>query len=208
MHFEEELEGLSVGVCRGQILLPQTDPALAKRLTGQGYELVGVENVLGRGLAVNAGAERLCDLQIDTSGDAEIETWMDVMVPGFAVPDDQGIAAHEQFDQTVIGHIIRDFAHARGVVRYIARRDGQPVGAGTMRMFGGIAQLCGASTLPAQRRRGVQSALLERRLADAGRSGCTVAVVTTQPGSRSQQNVQRQGFELLYSRNVLRREPR
>jgi hypothetical protein len=27
--------------------------------------------------------------------------------------------------------------------------------------------------------------------------------VTTEPGSKSQQNVQRQGFELLYSRAVL-----
>ena len=75
-------------------------------------------------------------------------------------------------------------------------------------MHEGIAQLCGASTLPAERRRGVQSALLARRLDDAGRGGCTVAVVTTQPGSKSQQNVQRQGFDLLYSRNILRREPR
>ncbi len=29
----------------------------------------------------------------------------------------------------------------------------------------------------------------------------------TQPGSKSQQNAQRRGFELLYSRNVLRKEP-
>jgi hypothetical protein len=31
----------------------------------------------------------------------------------------------------------------------------------------------------------------------------TIAVVTTQPGSKSQQNVQRQGFDLLYTRAVL-----
>ena len=65
-----------------------------------------------------------------------------------------------------------------------------------------------AATLPAYRRRGVQSALLLRRLAEASDNHCTVAIVTTQPGSKSQENVQRQGFELLYSRNVLRREAR
>jgi hypothetical protein len=54
----------------------------------------------------------------------------------------------------------------------------------------------------------VQSELLSRRLAEASDDGCTVAIVTTQPGSKSQENVQRQGFELIYSRNVLRREPR
>jgi GNAT superfamily N-acetyltransferase len=74
-----------------------------------------------------------------------------------------------------------------------------------MRMADGIAQLCGATTLPAHRRRGVQTALLEHRLALAQRAGCTIAVITTQPGSKSQQNAQKQGFALLYSRNVLHR---
>jgi hypothetical protein len=31
--------------------------------------------------------------------------------------------------------------------------------------------------------------------------------VTTQPGSKSCENVQRQGFELLYVRSILVREP-
>jgi ribosomal protein S18 acetylase RimI-like enzyme len=72
-----------------------------------------------------------------------------------------------------------------------------------MRIDRGIAQLCGAATLPEQRRRGVQSALLDRRLADAGTAGCDLAVVTTQPGSKSHENVQKFGFELLYTRAVL-----
>jgi GNAT superfamily N-acetyltransferase len=67
--------------------------------------------------------------------------------------------------------------------------------------------LCGAATLPAFRRRGVQSALLHARLAQARQAGCDLAVVTTQPGSKSQENVQRAGFELLYVRAVLVRDP-
>ena len=67
----------------------------------------------------------------------------------------------------------------------------------------GLAQLSGASTLPAHRRRGVQSALLRARLLDAADSGCDLAVVTTEPASKSQQNVQRAGFALLYARAVL-----
>ena len=65
----------------------------------------------------------------------------------------------------------------------------------------------GATTAPAHRRRGVQAALLSARLADARAAGCDIAVVTTLPGSKSQQNVQRQGFELLYARATLVREP-
>ena len=67
--------------------------------------------------------------------------------------------------------------------------------------------LCGAATLPASRRRGVQSALLQARLVRAREAGCDMAVVTTQPGSKSQENVQRAGFELIYSRAVLVKEP-
>ena len=56
------------------------------------------------------------------------------------------------------------------------------------------------------RRHGVQTALLAARLADLA-AGCDVAVVTTQPGSRSRRNVQRHGFDLLHTRAVLIREP-
>jgi hypothetical protein len=44
-------------------------------------------------------------------------------------------------------------------------------------------------------------------LADAAAAGCDIAVVTTQPASKSQQNVQRRGFDLLYTRAVLERQP-
>jgi hypothetical protein len=41
---------------------------------------------------------------------------------------------------------------------------------------------------------------LRRRLADALDAGCDLAIMTTQPGSKSAENGSRQGFELLYSR--------
>ncbi|MFI5170470.1 MAG: GNAT family N-acetyltransferase, partial [Vicinamibacterales bacterium] len=100
-----------------------------------------------------------------------------------------------------------DMAQASGFVRYLARREGQVAGAASMRLFEGIAQLCGAATLPEHRRRGVQGTLLAARLEAATRAGCNVAVVTTQPGSKSQENVQKRGFELLYTRAILVREP-
>jgi ribosomal protein S18 acetylase RimI-like enzyme len=74
-------------------------------------------------------------------------------------------------------------------------------------MSEGVAQLTGAATAPAYRRRGVQTALLSARLVEAARAGCDIAVVTTQPGSKSQQNVQRRGFHLLYTRAILVKPP-
>ena len=95
---------------------------------------------------------------------------------------------------------------ATGVECYLALVDGVLAGGGGLRTADGIAQLAGAATVPAHRRRGVQTALLATRLADASTAGCDVAVVTTQPASRSQQNVQRAGFDLLYTRAVLVRK--
>jgi ribosomal protein S18 acetylase RimI-like enzyme len=85
--------------------------------------------------------------------------------------------------------------------------DDAAAGGGALRIDGDIAQLCGASTLPRFRRRGIQTALLRRRLADARAQGCVLATVTTQPGSKSNHNAQRQGFELLYPRAVLVKMP-
>ena len=71
----------------------------------------------------------------------------------------------------------------------------------------GITQLFGAATHPVHRRRGIQSALLRARLCAGRARGCDLAVVTTQPGSKSQQNALRAGFSLLYTRAVWVRQP-
>jgi len=129
------------------------------------------------------------------------------VVTGFASPDEQGVASYESFPRDELERVMDDMAEAEGFVRYLARRHGAPAGGASQRIFDGVAQLCGAATLPEHRRHGVQSALLQARLEIAGRAGCDIAVVTTQPGSKSQENVQKRGFELLYTRAILVREP-
>jgi GNAT superfamily N-acetyltransferase len=121
---------------------------------------------------------------------------------GVAHPDTQGVPSHEEFPLDVIARAERDFA-AAGVRRYVALRDGVIAGGASFGMAEGVLQLTGAATAPAHRRRGVQTVLLSARLADAAAVGCDVAVVTTQPASKSQQNVQRLGFDLLYTRAIL-----
>jgi GNAT superfamily N-acetyltransferase len=114
--------------------------------------------------------------------------------------------AHEVFPREVLDDIFTTLGRTSGFRRYVARVDGQAAGAASMRIDGDIAQLAGAATLPAFRRRGVQMALLRHRLLEAREAGCAFAVVTTQPGSTSQANVQRRGFALLYTRVILVRQ--
>ncbi len=182
------------------------DPATGALLTERGYRLVSFENVLGRAIDGEPGRITPPGVEVRPSGDEELELWLDVVADAVAHPDTQGVPSHEEFPREVIEAAERDFA-AAGVLRYAALRDGVIAGGASFHMAEGIAQLTGAATAPAHRRRGVQTAMLSARLADAAAAGCDIAVVTTQPGSKSQQNVQRQGFDLLYTRAILVKQP-
>jgi GNAT superfamily N-acetyltransferase len=183
------------------------DPSIGALLTRRGYALEGFENVLGRPVAVDGEAPPTDGIVVSPSPDEELATWLDVVVTAFDSPDAQGVPSHEHHSRETAETAIGDMAAVPGLVRFLARRAGVVAGGASLRLAEGIAQLCGAATLPEHRRRGVQTALLATRLDAAARGGCDVAVVTTQPGSKSQENAQRRGFELLYTRAVLVRAP-
>lgn len=178
------------------------DPEIGRAFARRGYELCGFENVLGLRIGdVDHGATG-DEIDVRRCEAGEIDRWVGVLVNGILAPDTGGLPSHESFERAGIETSLRaswsipDFSH------YLAFRSGEPVGAASMRTHEGVCHFCGAATLPEYRRRGVQTALLNARLRDAGKSGCDLGVVTTQPGSKSHQNVQRRGFEILYTRAV------
>ncbi|RDH76433.1 GNAT family N-acetyltransferase [Mycolicibacterium moriokaense] len=177
------------------------DPEIGVALTGRGYRLAAFENVLGTSTDV-APQSSSDGIEVRPAREDELDAWLEVVTTGFAHPDEQGVATHEDFPREIVERAERDFV-AAGARTYLALRDGLVAGGGALIVTDGVAQLVGAATAPEHRRRGVQTALLARRLADAGAAGCDIAVVTTAPGSKSQQNVQRQGFALLYTRAIL-----
>jgi GNAT superfamily N-acetyltransferase len=177
------------------------DPALGTLLTERGYRLVSFENVLGFDLRNKPERVTPPGIEIRPSGDDEFDAWIDVVMEGAIHPDTQGVATHEDFPRDVLETAERD--SAAGLIRYVALREGVFAGGASFTMVDRIAALTGAATAPPHRRKGIQTALLSARLADAAAAGCDVAVITTQPGSKSQQNAQRRGFDLLYTRAVL-----
>jgi len=182
------------------------DPEIGALLSARGYQLENFENVLGRALTRDIQRVTPPGIEVRPSGEEEFAAWLDIVAEGSVHPDTQGVPWHEEFPREVIIEAELDSAEA-GDVRYAALRDGVLAGGATMRLAGGIAQLTGAATAPAHRRHGIQTALLSARLADATAAGCDVAVIIVQPGSKSQQNAQRQGFHLLYTRAVLVKQP-
>jgi hypothetical protein len=60
-----------------------------------------------------------------------------------------------------------------------------------------IALLGGMTTVPAVRRGGIQQALVAFRLANAAHLGCDLAISNAIPGSSSERNMVRAGFEVV-----------
>lgn len=182
------------------------DPEFGIVLTERGYRLESFEDVLGLALEDSYEPTTPVGIEIRPTGDDEFDAWLEVVADAVAQPDTQGVPWREEFPRDTYLAAERD-ATAAGIARYVALHDGVIAGGAELRISEGIAQLAGAATAPAHRRHGIQSAFLQARLADSAAAGCDVAVITTQPGSKSQQNAHRQGFTLLYTRAILVKQP-
>jgi GNAT superfamily N-acetyltransferase len=209
---EAELDSIEARFARFQTpvrveLSSLGDPVGAGVLSARGYILSGFENVLARQLDqadVAQSAVPPAFISVTRTATDDSDRWVHLLKTAFAHADTfDGPGPVDAAAESDLDLVFRDFAGMEGFSSYIAFLGGEHAGAASMRVHDGVAQLCGAGTLPAHRRRGVQTALLQQRLQDAARAGCDIAVVTTEPASRSQANAQRHGFELLYVRAVL-----
>jgi len=80
--------------------------------------------------------------------------------------------------------------------------DGRPLGVASLAERDGVATLGGMSTLPAERGRGVQRALVAERLRLALTDGCDLAVCSAVSGGASERNVLRLGFVHRYVKST------
>lgn len=184
------------------------EPAVHTLLATRGYVLQGFENVLG--YATRSGetlATRPPAHAVRLTRDDETAAWTTMLIDGFEQPDVQGVPAEQLPPRDVLEAVLGDMSGVASLRRYAIDADGVPVSGAGLRIDDGVAQFTGAATLPAYRRRGMQSACIQERLAAAAAAGCDLAVVTTAPGSRSQENLQALGFTLLYARAVLVKPP-
>jgi ribosomal protein S18 acetylase RimI-like enzyme len=185
------------------------DVAFAAELTRRGYVLGNFENVSGRAIVdADRDPPDARGIRVELLTATNAIDWIEAAIAGAQHPDGKGVPGDELPPRHALDATLRPFVTVDGFRPYSAWLDGQLAGVGTLRIDDGVAQMCGASTLPRFRRRGVQAALLRRRLADSALLGCDIAVVTTQPGSTSQENAHRQGFALLYARAILVRDAR
>jgi GNAT superfamily N-acetyltransferase len=170
------------------------DRSLLHLLNQGGYQLVRFRNIYAQALhprettgAAPALSSRTAEIHAVDASTAAV--WSTTLIDGFEYTHDADRGRVEAWNQMVRA--------LPGVTALIAALDGTPVGAASVMVLGSTAMLGGAATLPAFRRRGVQRALIEARLAVASRAGCELAIVTADPGSSSGRNVERTGFQLI-----------
>lgn len=94
-----------------------------------------------------------------------------------------------------------------GGVRYIAEIDGKPIAMASFPIVGGIGFLGTCGVLPEYRRRGVQSALIARRVADAPALGCDLILGGGSPGTICYRNFERAGLRLVPTGSLWQEAP-
>ncbi|HYL68539.1 MAG TPA: GNAT family N-acetyltransferase [Candidatus Limnocylindria bacterium] len=179
-------------------ICPLVDLSLYEKLAKRGYQLREVSNVLFRGLTVGESfASPSEGVAIRPASPDEESLW--------ALTVAQGFAEHYPVTQSILDVMV-GFFHRADACCFLAFAGKEVAGGAVVSAHDGVGGLFGASTLPAFRRRGVQTALLAARLAWARDRDCEVAVSIALPGSASQRNIERFGFRVAYTRTKLIRE--
>jgi hypothetical protein len=180
---------------------PLADHSFIEQFGKRGYRVTEFSNVMALPLDGANGTQSWPaspeGITIEKIGHDEIGLW--------TLTVSQGFAEHFPVTQEIL-EVMKMFAMGPNAECYLARVDGELAGGATMAIRNGVAGLFGASTLPTFRARGVQTALLHKRLTRAAEVGCDLAVSLALPGSTSQRNIVRQGFSVLYTRVKFEKE--
>lgn len=179
----ERRMGVRLRVC------PYADPSVLHILGARGYVLRSLMHVFAYPLKnLTSRAPGMRGLEIKMVNEREARRWFEMIGAGgdWAEPDGASFMT------------IRCVSKP-GSRFYLAYMNGQPVSGGALEIYQGVASLVASDTLPEYRRHGVNTALLRARLEIAAQAGCEIAVLKTHPGSATQTNALREGFELVYT---------
>lgn len=168
-------------------LCPFVGNDLAIFLSQRGYKVSELNNVSVLDLSTYDLSHASNDtLAIKIISPREIALWAKTVALGFNCID-----AQEQFCH---------YAKAKDIIAFGVYHLGALIAGGTLAMHGDICDLAVTSTLPAYRGKGIQKKLINARLHYAKSQGVRTAMVTTEPGSISDTNVQKVGFHCAYTR--------
>jgi ribosomal protein S18 acetylase RimI-like enzyme len=134
------------------------------------------------------------DVAIERVTDASaMEAYLDAYVAGWGIAEK---------DQAPFKANVRPWLNQAGWLLYVGRANGQPVAAATLYLHDGTGYLADAATNPSFRRQGFHSAMLRRRMRDAGASGANLVFSGATPFSTSHRNMERAGMRVHFVRSL------
>lgn len=174
-------------------ICPLADYSLVALTAQRGYRIKRFLNFLYRPLTVSDRAMAVPSnvTIIEVATPEEAEQWVAASTYGFS-----GSSFTLTEENT---RLCRGIAARNDVRLFLAKVKGEVAGSALLSMDDGVASFASTSTLAEFRGLGLQTALIQHRLALAAQSGCDLAMVLTTPGSNSQRNVQRAGFQIAYT---------
>ena len=169
-------------------ICPLADPGLLDALGGRGYRVTEFNNVLARRLA---GWETVPAPRVRRATGGEEDLWARTVGLGFF---ENGSLSEEEMD------VGRAVIAMPGADCYLAFDEGQAAAGAAMTAGQGLTVLFADSAIARFRRRGLHRETIAARLNGASAQGCDMAAACTLPGSASQRNYERFGFEVVYTR--------
>jgi len=171
---------------------PLADPGLLEILSRRGYRASEFNNVL---VKRTVGEVIVLAPRVRRALAGEDDLWAHTVGRGYF---DQGELTTAEMD---VGRAI--FAMPGALCYLAVPESGEPAGGGALAVRDGLATLFADSTIAAYRRRGLHRELISARLNEAIALGCDLAMASTLPGSTSQRNYERLGFEVAYTKVTL-----
>ena len=170
---------------------PWADAALLPALSAAGYQLERFRNVYARDLG-SVPAEptnEIALVDVLTANDRRS------ILAGDVPADSDARRISDEYCDAAAG--------VEGTMDFVALVDGAPAACGSLNPVDGVGWLGSAATRTEHRGKGLQTSLLKHRLRVARVLGCRIAAATALPDGQSARNLERLGFDLLYTQAVL-----
>ena len=195
-----ESRSATVGVPAAVEVTAASHPALIDRLVERGYVADSETITLRCALdPIEVLVPPPDTITIQSANTDLLATWQETSALGWGHVDEAARRASDAFARAAA------VVDGDGLVLATDAIDGRPVGCASLTINGEVATLGGMSTMPAERERGVQAALIQHRLRVATELGCEIATASTQPDSASYRNLTRHGFEPWFTVTTMAR---
>jgi len=173
---------------------PYTHPSMLESLKKRGYAIQEFNSVLARYVYKDEDFPVPAGVTVRAPRKDEVKLVSEIVDRGFG-------------DGKPIGYawLFEIWLDTPDNLTLLAEVDGQIAGAasGLIVKEHNMAACFGAGTLPEFRGRGVQTALIRKRLQLTQSAGCDLAVTLTLPGTTSQRNLERDGFRVAFTKGVV-----